>query len=352
MMRMAGPARRTLMAAALSLGSILIAALPRPAAAADLVVGAFGGVWDTSLRKCVVAPFQKETGKTVDVVLGSPTQWMNQIAANRSKPPLDVFYNATETAYEAHERGLVDKLTVEKEPNIAQLPPRFADIGDGYGVVHNYGAMGIIYNKNTVKNPPKTWKDFVEGTVAGKWKASMPTVTYPSGGLTISVWYFAQLYGGGVDNIEPGLKQIKRMVDSGNLSFWAEPNSVLNGLKGGDIDMALYWDGRAWAFIDGGNPEFGYYSPDPGVVVAMTWIQKVKGAPPLADTFINMALSKEAQSCFGSTIRYGIANKNAVFDPAIAHEITPMSALIFPPYKEIGQRQSQWVETWNKEIGR
>jgi putative spermidine/putrescine transport system substrate-binding protein len=322
------------------------------AKAADLVVGAFGGVWEQSLRKCIVAPFEKQTGKTVDVVLGAPLQWLNQIAANKDKPPLDVIYNATETSYDAANRGLIDTFTTENVPNIANEKPEFANITGGFGAVHNYGAMGIIYNSTTVKDPPKTWKEFVEGTVAGKWKAMMPTVTYPSGGLTISVWWFAKLYGGDVDNIEPGLAQIKRMRDSGNLSFWFDPNSVLNGLKSGDIDMALYWDGRAYSFIDDGNPDFKYITPEPGVVVAMTWIQKIKNGSPLGYAFANMALSKEAQSCFGSAIRYGIANKDGVFDSKIAHEITPTSSLVFPPYKKIGEIQSQWIEQWNKEIGR
>jgi putative spermidine/putrescine transport system substrate-binding protein len=322
------------------------------ARAADLVVGAFGGVWEQSLRTCIVEPFEKQTGKTVDIVLGAPLQWLNQIAANPGKPPLDVIYNATETSYEAARRGLIDKFTTKNVPNIAFEKPAFASLTDGYGAVHNYGAMGIIYNTKTVKDPPKTWKDFVAGTVAGKWKASMPDVSYPSGGLTISVWMFAKTFGGGVDDIEPGLKQIKRMSDSGNLSFWSDPNGVLNGLKSGDIDMALYWDGRAYSFIDAGNGDFKYYSPDPGVVVAMTWIQKIKNGSPLGYEFANFALSKDAQSCFGSAIRYGIANKDAVIDPKVAHEITPTSILIFPPYKKIGELQGAWIEQWNKEIGR
>jgi putative spermidine/putrescine transport system substrate-binding protein len=325
---------------------------PGVARAADLVVGAFGGVWEQSLRKCVVAPFEKKTGKTVDIVLGAPIQWLNQIAANPTKPPLDVIYNATETAYDAANRGLIDTFTTANVPNIALEKPEFANITGGFGAIHNYGAMGIIYNTTTVKDPPKTWKDFVDGTVAGKWKASMPDVSYPSGGLTISVWMFAKTFGGDVNNIEPGLAQVKKMQASGNLSFWSDPNSVLNGLKSGDLDMAMYWDGRAYSFIDDGNSEFKYYSPDPGVVVAMTWIQKIKNGSPLGYEFANEALSAEAQSCFGSAIRYGIANKNAVFDPKVVNEITPTSILVFPPYKQIGTLQSDWIERWNKEIGR
>ena len=116
--------------------------------------------------------------------------------------------------------------------------------------------------------------------------------------------------------------------------------------------MALYWDGRAYAFIDDGNSEFKYYSPDPGVVVGLTWIQKVKGSSDLGYSFANYSLSKEAQSCFGSAVRYGVVKKDAVFDPKIAHEITPASELVFPPYLKVVPLQNKWLETWNKEIGR
>lgn len=330
-----------------------VLALPAAgASAADLTVGAFGGVWEKSLRKCVIAPFEKQTGKTVDVVLGAPTQWLNQIAASPGKPPLDIIYNPTETSYEAINRGLVEKFTAADVPNASEVVPRFADMTGGYGAVHNYGAMGIIYNSTTVKDPPKDWKAFVEGTIAGKWKASMPSVNYPSGGFTVSIWSMAKTFGGDVNNIEPGLAKVKEMQKSGNLQFWTDPNSVLNGLKGGDIDMAMYWDGRAYSFIDDGNPEFKYYSPDPGVVVAMTWIQKVKNSSPLGFQFANFALSADAQSCFGSAIRYGISNKDAKFDPKIAHEITPIGILVVPPYKEIVPKQAEWIEAWNKQIGR
>ncbi|WP_375457727.1 extracellular solute-binding protein [uncultured Enterovirga sp.] len=334
-----------------ALGATLLLGLGA-AVAADLTVGAFGGIWEQSLRKCVVEPFQKRTGKTVDVVLGAPVQWLNQIAATPTKPPLDVFYLPSENAYDAIDRGLVEAMPPEKVPNLGDVREQFRQLGTGFGTPHNYGGMGIIYNKTTVKDPPKDWKAFVEGTIAGKWKASMPTVTYPSGGLTASVWSFAKEYGGGVNNIAPGLEQIKKMQKSGNIAFWFDPNSVLNGLKSGDIDLAMYWDGRAWAFIDDGNKDFDYLSPKPGVVVGVTWVQMVKNGSPLAYDYINQTLSKESQSCFGSAIRYGIVNKNATFDPKIAHEITDPSLIIFPPYKEIVPMQSKWVETWNKEIGR
>ena len=321
------------------------------ASAADLVVAAFGGVWEQSLRQCIVAPFEQKTGKKVDIVLGAPAQSLNQIAANPSKPPIDIAFLPSDSAFEAIRRGLIERMDSNKAPHVKEIPARFSDPNDGYGVVMNYGAMGVIYNSKTIPNPPKTWKDFTEGTVAGQWKASIPSVNYPAGGL-LPIWMYTTLYGGNINDISPGLAQIKRMVASGNLMLWTDPNQVLNALKSGEIDIAMYWDGRAWAFIDPENKDFKYYTPEPGGAAALTHIQKVKGSAEIGWDFIDIALSAGPQACFANRIRYGVTNKNVVYDPKIKPQITDLSLLLIPPYKEFASFQSKWVEQWNKEIGR
>jgi putative spermidine/putrescine transport system substrate-binding protein len=331
---------------------LVFSAAPASVQAADLTVGAFGGVWEQSLRKCAIAPFEKATGKKVDVVLGTPVQWLNQIAATPDKPPLDVIYNPTETSIDAVKRGLVDKFTPEKVPNMNELQTKFRDIAKGYGTVHNYGSMGLIYNKTTVKDPPKSWKEFYDGVLAGKWKGTVPNINYPSGGFTVGVWQVAETYGGSVENAQPGFDMLKKLAASGNMTFWSDPNQVLNALSSGDVDIAAYWDGRAWSFIDDGHADFAYTIPDPGAIVSMIWIQKVKNGSDLAWSFINTALSAEVQSCFGSAIRYGVANTKAKFDPAVAHQITPFSKLVFPPFDEVATQQAAWIEQWNKQVGR
>jgi putative spermidine/putrescine transport system substrate-binding protein len=332
--------------------AVVVLGMSGNASAADLVVGAFGGIWERSFRECVVDPFQKETGKSVDIVLGSAPQWLNQIAANPTKPPLDVMMVASDYAYDAINRGLVDKFTIERVPNLAKIAKRFTEVGDGYGVTHNYGSMGLIYNKATVPNPPKTWKEFVEGTVSGKWKSSAPSINYTGGGSAFIVYQLSTIYGGDIDNIEPGLAQAKRMLDSRNLTLWTDPNQVLNDLKSGEIDIAAYWDGRAWAFIDDGNAGFGYLTPAPGAIAGITWVQKAKGSADLGFDFVNFALDAKRQSCFGSKVRYGTGNVDAVYDPAVAQEITKIDEIIIPPFKDLPPRQAKWLEQWNKELGR
>ena len=94
--------------------------------------------------------------------------------------------------------------------------------------------------------------------------------------------------------------------------------------------MAAYWDGRAWAFIDDGNSGFGYVTPAPGAMAGITWIQKAKGSSDLGFDFANFALDAKRQSCFGSKVRYGTGNVDAVYDKAVAHEITKIDEIVIP----------------------
>ncbi len=87
---------------------------------ADLVVTSYGGLWERGMRECYVAEFEKKTGKSVEVVLGTNVQWMNQIAASRGRPPIDVLVNNADTAYEAINRGLVDRVDPSKVPHMAR----------------------------------------------------------------------------------------------------------------------------------------------------------------------------------------------------------------------------------------
>jgi putative spermidine/putrescine transport system substrate-binding protein len=319
--------------------------------AADLTVTAFGGAWEQAYRKCFVQPFEKSTGKSVDVVLGSPTQWMNQIAANPTKPAFDVIINAVDGGKVARERGLVEKMTVENVPNLAQIRPRLLQYGAGYGFPLGYGNFGLMYNTDTVKTPPKTWKEFTDGVVAGKWKAAVPGIAYvatPAGFIGL----FATVYGGKFDNVQPAFDQIKRLRDSGNVTFYSDPNGPLTAMRSGDIDMAMYFDGRAWAEHDAGTRQIGFVNLAPGTVPFPSMAQKVKNGSPLAWQFLNVIASTEGQSCFGEAIQYPMSNRNVEYSATLKSRIAPEDRTLWPPFDEISTLTPAWIEMWNKQIGR
>ncbi len=172
--------------------------MPSRCGPADLVVTAYGGLWEQAFRQCYVVPFEKATGKTVDIVLGSPSQWINQIVASPDKPPIDIIMNGIDQGLDAARRGIVEHYDVAQVPNLKDVDPKFIAAGQGYGSITNYGAMGLAYNAKTVPNPPKSWKEFVDRTVKGDWKASIPGINYASTPETV-IWMLADVYGGDIN---------------------------------------------------------------------------------------------------------------------------------------------------------
>lgn len=326
-------------------------AVSLPLHAADLTVTAYGGAWEKAYRTCFVEPFEKQTGKTVDVILGSPMQWINQIAANPKKPPIDVMVGLADSGEIARQRGLVEPLDVKHIPNLAQIKPQMLKYGDGYGFPIAYGDFGLMYNTKTVKHPPKTWKEFVDGTIAGKWHAALPGIAYVGTAQGL-IGLFAVVYGGNLQNVQPGLDQIKRMADSGNVTFYSEPNSPLVAMKSGDVDIAMYFDGRAWAEHDASNPDIGYLNPAPGAVAFPTMVQKVKNGSPLAYQFMNIVASSEGQSCFANRIQYSASNKNVKYSDKVKPRVAKDEDSMWLPFQEIAKLTPRWIEMWNKQIGR
>jgi putative spermidine/putrescine transport system substrate-binding protein len=333
------------------LGSIVFATAGIAAHAADLTVTAFGGVWEQNYRECFVQPFEAKTGKKVDVVVGSPIQFVNQIAANPGKPPIDVFVGLVDSGLMLKEKGLVDPITVKEVPNLAQLRPEMVAYGEGYGFPITNGGFGLMYSKSRVKNPPKTWQEFVEGTVRGDWHATLPGISYLA---TVQglMGLFAKLYGGSVDNVQPGLDQVKRMLDSGHVSFYNEPNSPLVAMKSGDTDIVMFLSGRAWAEHDN-NPDIAYLDPKPGAVAFVSMVQKIKNGSPLGFEFMNMLASAEGETCFANKMGYGVPNKNVKYSASVQPFVEEdASTLIFMPFADIARNTPKWVELWNKQIGR
>lgn len=332
--------------------TISAAGLCGTATAADLTVTAFGGAWEKSLRSCYVEPFEKKTGKSVEVVLGGPPQWVNQIAANPSQPPIDVLFNLIDTALDAADKGLVEKFDATKVPSLADIPAGFGEPIKGYGSVANFGAAGLAYNAKKIKNPPKSWTEFIDRTLAGEWQAALPGINVASTTPTALIWNFNDALGGKVTDIAPAIAKIKALRDSGNVVFWNDVNQFLNQMQSGEADIGIYWDGRAWAARDGGFEALSFYYPQPGGVISPSIVQKVKNGRPLAWEFIDFALSPAPQSCFANTIQYAVVNSKATYNEKLKERVPSFKEVRWPPFAEISANMSRWVETWNKEIGR
>jgi putative spermidine/putrescine transport system substrate-binding protein len=312
-----------------------------------ITVTAYGGVFETALRETFVEDFAKKTGVEARVQLGNPNQWIGQVEASPAKPPLDVIIGATDVVIDAGKKGLLDKPTVEKIPNMADVPKFFVDLCEGWGVCFDYGTIGLAYHKGRVKNPPKSIAEFVERTAKGEWTASIPTVAYGPTTYWV-IWNFNDVFGGKNDNIDPAIAAIKRMRPK--TVFWSSITDFLNHLESGEADIGLYPDGRVWTAFDSGATWIEFINPSEGGVMTPIGVVKPKNAPNIAWKFIDSMLAPEPQARFAELLNFGVTNEKVKYSDKVKTRITPWKETRLAP-PEIAKFVPQWVERWNKELG-
>lgn len=338
---------------ALGLGAMAGLGLPliRPARAQgkSITVTALGGVWEEAVRSCFAQPYEKQTGNTARVLIGSPPQWLAQIEANPANPPIDAMVTIPDLAIAAVKKGLMDRFTAEKTPNLVHTPKQFIDPLDGYGVMFDYGVAGFTYHKDRVKQPPKSFAEFVDRTAKGEWQASLPGIGYAVTPIML-IWAMARALGGGVDNVDPFFDAVKKM--GRNVIFWNSPNDFESALATGDADIGIYFDGRTWAWWDSGAKFASFLNPSEGGSINAIAIQKPKNANEAVWPYLDIMLSAEAQLNFAKKLNYGVTNTQVVYPPELAPRITPWQQAALPPYAEIAEKRASWVDRWNREIGR
>lgn len=332
-------------------GAIALCLLSTPVLAADVTVTAFGGSWEQAFRKCYAEPHTTRTGQSVEVIIGGPPQWISQISANPSKPPIDVLVNLMDTAAMAVKGGLVEPLDVTKVPNLAKVSAQFIEPLDGYGTVINYGAAGLAYNSDKVSNPPKSWKEFFQGAIDGDYVAALPGINLSSTTPTALLWNISDLYGTSIEDDEALFAELKKLKDSGNVVFYNDINQFLTLIQSGEADIGPYWDGRAWLAHDGTIPNMNFYYPSEGGVISPSVIQKVKNGSDNGWDFIDTLLIADNQKCFAQSIGYAVVNEDVKYEGKLAERVPDIKTIRWPDFKNVAARMPQWVDRWNREIG-
>lgn len=333
-----------LMAAAASL--LAAAGLAAAQTPDHLVVTAYGGIWTQSVKRNFVPCFEAATHIPVDVLAGESANWLARIRASPQHPPIDVVTLAEADSLRAAREGLLDRITPAEVPNIRDIPDRFHKPWGDYAAVQNYGALGVIYNRSTIKDPPKDWKSLIDDVAAGRFgrRVAMPAGTYTWGPEFL--WLLSQQYGGSMDVVFDRLKAAAPHV----VKFWTTPVEALNLFATRQVDLMVYWDGRSYDFIGKSNPWAGFYIPAPTTIAGSVLVAKVKNAPPVAWQYVNCVLSTAGQLGHAETILYGVTNEHVVYPDSIKDKVTSADRITIPPYDQIIDKIPGWIERWDKEM--
>lgn len=339
-MKPSGVTRTLLVAAA------VLSLQPGAARAEDpLVVVASGGVWLESAKANFVSCYKERTGEEPEVLTLPSGEVLNRLRANPDNPPIHVVMLSEIDAIRAGEEGLLEEMTVEKVPNLADVPEIFRAQWNNYATISNFGAMIVMYNKDAIPEPPADWKTLIDNTIAGKYgdRVSFPAVTMAWGPMF--TWFLTTLYDGDEDVVFGKYKQMLPHI----AKYWDSPVDAMNMFAAKEVDLLVYWDGRAYAFAEE-NDWAGAYIPEPGAFQSAAMLGKVKNAPDKAWTYVDCVLSPKAQLGHSQMIKYPIVNSKVEYPEDLAKVLTPIEKVRQPEFRSFIDKIPAWIERWNREV--
>ncbi|HSD85327.1 MAG TPA: spermidine/putrescine ABC transporter substrate-binding protein [Anaerolineae bacterium] len=172
--------------------------------------------------------------------------------------------------------GILDKLDRSRLPNLKNIAPAFAHVpGDPHGeyiVPYQAGTESLVYNADTIKTPPRAWKDLWNAEYADR----MVFVDDPR--YVIGAVLLAEGKDPNTTNpadlaaIKPKLAELiahVKLFDS---------DSPKSALIAGDADLGYVYNGEAFLAAQE-NPAFKYVYPSEGTFLWQDGFGLVKEAP-------------------------------------------------------------------------
>jgi putative spermidine/putrescine transport system substrate-binding protein len=330
-----------------------------PAATDKVVIGVYGGDWETAIRAAGLDKFAKDNNIKVQVVPGADAEWFAKLrAANGSNPPYDLVVFQPDTVQRAVAAQLLQPLDTKNVPNLADLyetvQQRFVNDGKTYAAGFSLGQLGLAYRTDLVTTPPTSWLDLWKPEYKGHVAISSPTY---SAGLQ----FFAGLthaLGGNLANSADVDKTFAKLGElRGNaVAFPDSPGAIQTLLQRGDAWIVPYWDGRVFALENQGI-KVGFAYPTDGPVVGAANFVIAKGAPNLANAYklLNYLSGADVQKGFADRSLYGMTNKNVQYNDAMKKQVQTgeeaYKKLIWVDYSVATPKLAEWTTRWSQTLG-
>jgi putative spermidine/putrescine transport system substrate-binding protein len=339
--------RRTVLA-----GLAASAALPmltRHAAASNqfagrqLISSGFGGSPMDIIQQASFTPFEAETGaKTTQVPMQSAAA-LARMKAEAGSPQIDMFQFSGGQEDAAKKQGLTQPMT--NVTRLAAIPAGLKD-PDGHWVTWAVIAEGIVYRKDKIATPPKSYKDFLKPEYKGH--VGFPAITNGYGMDFLIM--LARAHGGGENNIEPGFEALKKI--KGETIFKAA-SDLPTLFAQGDIWLMPYDTGNAYKVQQSGLP-VAFATPEEGSPAVFITACIAKGAKnaDMAGAMIDYMLRAEAQVEIARTMRWTASNPETKLPPDLSAEVPAVSRLAQLNRELINEKRTEWTERWNREIAR
>lgn len=314
------------------------------------IVG-FSGVFADNYQKFVIDPFKaKYPGIEVTYQQSkNSAETLALLTLQRDDPKIDVALIDVSVAIKANKEGLFAKLDPAKVTALEEMPA-WARLDDDKAIAFSQDNLAILYNTETVKEPPTSWSDLTDPKYKGKIAAKLGDTR---GVILLPI--LSKLKGSDYkDSIDPGLDMLKEIAP--NVSTWEPAPDCYAVIQSGEVDLSICWNGRAQYLHDTQGGKIGVAAPREGSIGQTNTIglvEKSKNAEA-AQLFINYALGTEAQAAFAEKSFYGPVNTKVTLPDAVAARIygskEAQAAQMSLDWNFVADKYSAWIQRINREV--
>lgn len=338
---------------AASLGGV---ALPVAALATDITVMGYRGAFQDSYEEAVIRPFEKQHPDIKVIYYGvqNAATSLGNMRAQKSSPQTDAVIYDLSVAKIASEEGLVEDLDISTLSNYADLIDVGQDLG-GKAIPLTYDTLSLIYNHDAYPVAPTSWEALWDKNQKGK------VIIAAQGGGDIQAILLTlitnRLAGENdyANNIKPGIAKLVELAPS--IQTWEPKPDAYTLVANGTANISIGYNARAQYYFDQTEGRMRSVGPSEGTAAQINVISAIANGKnqDATKTFINYALSPEAQARFAKTMFYAPTNSKAEVDEATRARIPMMDTaqrdkLIPVNWMTIGDIRGKMLEPWRRQI--
>lgn len=335
------------------LGAVALIGLPLTsgAAAADVHIMGFAGIFADNYQQAVIEPFMEQTGIQVHYhPIQLSAQNLGMLRAERNNPSIDISLMDAMVARTGNAEGIFAEIDPARLPVLSELYEE-AHINDNFGPAVTFDNTVMLYNTDLVDEPPSAladlWREEFSGRIA---MFSAPEIS----ALMNMIVLTRSLGGDETVSVEPAIERLAEL--SPHVQTWQPNPDTYTLVINGTAHVGAAWNARAQFFSDDSDGKLGIVIPEEGTMLQINTINLVANAPneDEAMEFMNYALSAEAQTAFTNQMFYAPVNTNATpSEEALARTVSsPETRAKIQPldWSFFNENRENWLQDWRRHI--
>jgi putative spermidine/putrescine transport system substrate-binding protein len=269
----------------------------------------FNGVFQTLFTEKVIDPFEAKypNVKVKYLPIENSGQVLAAMKTQASNPDVDVALMDKSVAITANAEGLFGQLSPSVVTNLSSIEAA-GQAADDYGPALTFDSLALLYNPTLVKTAPTSWNDLWNSAYKGK--VVMPPADTRLLDLLVVLDHLAgQNY---QTSMSPALSRLKTLASS--VETWNPQPDVYTPIANGQGVIGVGWNARGQIYYNQTGGKLKPVLPAEGTVYQINTINLSAHSQNkvAAETFINYAISPQAQAAFDDVAYYSPTNIHTV----------------------------------------